>query len=76
MKTLRTTTDVLAALGGTDRIRDIFDVSPQVISNWRVRNRFPSHTYVIFMGLLDDNGLDAPNKLWPMRRKTINRKKR
>jgi hypothetical protein len=76
MKPLRTTADVLAALGGTETIRHAFGVSPQVVSNWRVRNRFPAHTYVLFMMLLDDVGVDAPNKLWPMRRKTIKRKKR
>jgi hypothetical protein len=54
----------------------VFGVSPQVVSNWRVRNRFPSYTYVLFFRLLEDNGFSAPSKLWPMRRKTIKRKKR
>lgn len=77
MKTLKTTKEVIDALGGTEAVSAAFTASRQSVSNWRVHNSFPAHTYFGFSILLAENGIHADSKLWKMHRKpNTSRKKK
>lgn len=36
-----TVSDVIEQLGGTSRAAELFDVTPQAVSNWRAEGKFP-----------------------------------
>lgn len=62
-QTPATTSEVIDALGGTSAVAAIGGWRPTRVSNWRAAGRFPSHTYRILSGALDERGLAVPN-LW------------
>jgi hypothetical protein len=37
--------DVILALGGTEAVAKMFNVTSQAVSVWRVRNALPPHTF-------------------------------
>ena len=45
MNRFATTKDVVTALGGTDAVAKMFNVTSQAVSVWRVRGHFPPHTF-------------------------------
>jgi len=61
------TSDVIDALGGTSAAAQKIGVRPQVISHWRVKGKFPAHTYIALRDLLEKEGIEAPDHLWRMR---------
>jgi hypothetical protein len=61
------TSDVIDALGGTSTAAQKIGVRPQVISHWRVKGKFPAHTYIALRGLLEKEGIEAPDHLWRMK---------
>lgn len=61
---ITTTPDAIAALGGTEAVRELTGRQPKAISNWRARGFFPSATYVVLSRALRDLGYEAPPELW------------
>jgi hypothetical protein len=64
---LKTTSEVIDALGGTAKTSNLMGVSMQAVSNWRGMMQFPSHTYLPLMALLRERGIEVPDSLWRMR---------
>lgn len=66
MTRLKTTEDVVAALGGTPAVSRLTGRGITAVCNWRARNVFPPNTYALLLGALRDVGKDAPGSLWGM----------
>lgn len=65
MRTLKTVPQVLDALGGNLAVRRLLDLEgPNVVANWRWRERLPPRTYLPLSDALRRRGLKAPPKLW------------
>lgn len=65
MSALRTTSEVVEALGGVPKTRDLVRAaSLQRIQNWVKRGRFPPETYVPINEALSGRGLSADPALW------------
>jgi hypothetical protein len=65
-KHLRTTAQVIAALGGKRAVADLTGRSWSAVWNWEDRKAFPPNTYAIIKGALQANGMAAPDSLWGM----------
>jgi hypothetical protein len=65
MADLRTTSQVIDALGGTCAVGRLVGRQPPAVTNWRERG-FPPETFLIFQHLLAERGLRAPAALWKM----------
>lgn len=63
---LRTTAQVIAALGGKHAVADLTGRSWSAVWNWEDRKAFPPNTYAILKGALQAEGLVAPDSLWGM----------
>jgi hypothetical protein len=70
MDTLRTTNDVIDALGGTKAVAVLTGKSPQSVTNYRLAPRFPADTFLIMRDALQRIGCDAPPSLWGIRELT------
>lgn len=71
--TLKTVPEVIAALGGTERVAQMVGVSYTAVSNWHARGVLPAHTYLILNEMLKRRRVRAPDRLWamtPVRRAT------
>ena len=66
MRTLKTTSEVIDALGGTKAVAELTKRSYRAAFNWRSFPKFPANTFVIFRAELDRCGFDAPLSLWGM----------
>lgn len=66
MKTLSTIDAIIKELGGTFAAADIMGVSPQAVSNWKKKKKFPAQTYLPLKSVLKHRGLEAPDALWRM----------
>jgi hypothetical protein len=67
MHELRTTLDVIIALGGNQPVADLTDSTNKAVSNWRGFETFPSNTYVAMISALHAIGKTAPASLWNMK---------
>lgn len=63
---LRTIGEVIEALGGNVAVRRRTGRSPQAVTNWRARGRFPRETYLLINGDLRRLRCSAPASLWGM----------
>jgi len=65
---LRSTEQVIDALGGYHAVIRMTGATPQVVSNWKKFKTFPSNTYTLMQGALARVGKSAPDSLWGMRK--------
>lgn len=63
---LKTSSDVIDALGGLTAVARLTGASSGAVWNWRQRG-FPSQTFLILTAALTARGLKAPASLWRMR---------
>lgn len=64
MDTLKSTSDVIEALGGIHAVAKLVGArTPTVVNNWR-RRGFPARFYPKMNHALASAGLTAPSKLW------------
>lgn len=75
MKTLRSTSLVINALGGNRAVAAHLSTTPKAVSNWRGK-KFPANTYVIIQSLLLSLDIYAPTWLWAMKLGKSKRKTR
>lgn len=68
MSTLPTTSLVIDALGGNQKVADFTGATPGSVSGWR-KSKFPAATYVMMKKRIKKMGLNAPDNLWSMRAK-------
>lgn len=67
MRRLRTTGDVIDALGGNAAIAEMLaGTNVRAVANWRLYGKFPAHTYVAINAALKAKRCEAPGNLWPM----------
>jgi hypothetical protein len=67
MAKLRTTSEVIDALGGNQALSDMTSTSVNGVYNWRAVGQFPADTYLLLKDALDKIDMNAPDHLWPMR---------
>jgi hypothetical protein len=67
MTTLRSTSDIITALGGIEAVAELTGTSINGVYNWRAGKQFPADTYLLLNAALKAIGDDAPDTLWPMR---------
>lgn len=67
MDELRTTSEVMDALGGNQPVADLTGSTNKAVSNWRGFEKFPSNTYVAMIAGLRAIGKTAPDSLWGMK---------
>jgi len=63
---LTTARQILAALGGVEKIAVLTQKSAKVVYHWQAINQFPSHTYCIMRRELKRHGYKARKHLWAM----------
>jgi hypothetical protein len=63
---LGSTSDVIAALGGTAAVARLTGNRMTTVSNWSSRRRFPARTFVVVSTELEKRGLSASPALWGM----------
>jgi hypothetical protein len=63
---LRTTKDVIEALGGTTAVAELTGRSYRAAFNWRGFQTFPANTFLKMRAALDEKGELAPPSLWGM----------
>ena len=67
---LSTTDEVIAKLGGNNKVAELCGVTGKAVSNWRGgksgRNKFPAETYLQISHALNNLGMTAPPSLWGM----------
>lgn len=66
MATLRTTKDVIEALGGTKQVALMTGREYPAAFNWRSFETFPPDTYLVLTAALAARGFSAPPSLWRM----------
>ena len=64
---LRTTNEVIGALGGYRAVINLTGTSPQVVTNWKNQDTFPARFFVLMDAELRKRGYRAPASLWGMR---------
>ena len=67
MQVLSTTSDVIAALGGTRAVADLTHRTYNAAYNWRYFDAFPSNTFLVMQAALRAKNIDAPASLWGIR---------
>ena len=67
MKTLRSTADIIDALGGIETVAELTGTSVNGVYNWRAGKQFPADTYLLIKEYLKVINATAPDHLWPMR---------
>lgn len=67
MDELKTTSEVMDALGGNIAVAELTSSSTKAVWNWRGFETFPSKTYVAMIGALEARGKTAPATLWGMK---------
>ncbi len=67
MAVLRTTAEVIDALGGVPSVRNLLQLKNyQQAQNWRLRGRFPGWTFLTLSRLVQAKGHTADPALWRM----------
>lgn len=64
---LKTSGEVIDAVGGGTVAAGIASSSPQCVNNWRRSGRFPPGTFLVFSARLKELGKRAPAALWRMK---------
>ena len=64
---LKTTSEVMDALGGNSAVAEITGSTVKAVWNWRGFETFPSNTYVAMTEALLQKGMSAPATLWGMK---------
>jgi hypothetical protein len=67
LKLVTTTTEAIDILGGTVAVSRLIGKSPQSVTNYRPRPRFPADTYLTMRAALNEKGFDAHPSLWGIR---------
>ena len=75
MSTLPTTSLVIDALGGNQKVAELTGATHGSVSGWR-KSKFPAATYVMLKKRIKKMGLSAPDTLWSMRRRPKRKAKR
>ncbi len=65
-RNLITTEQVMHALGGTRAVATLTGRKYSAAFHWLKFECFPSNTFLIMKGALEERGLDAPASLWRM----------
>lgn len=60
--------DVIEKLGGDESVAPMFEVTKKAVSNWRVANRFPGHTFLKITDELRRVGAEADHALFAFER--------
>jgi hypothetical protein len=68
MVKLNNTVAIIDFLGGNEIVAEMLDAHPKAVANWRYSGLFPADTYLALQQAMKDNGISAPDRLWPMRR--------
>jgi hypothetical protein len=63
---LKTTGEVMAALGGTTAVARLTNRKVTAASNWQSFDKFPANTFVVMTEALRRIGKRAPASLWGM----------
>jgi secreted protein with Ig-like and vWFA domain len=63
---LRTTREVVDALGGIQAVADLTGRNYDAASNWPRFKTFPADTYLVMTRALTEQGKTAPASLWRM----------
>ena len=64
--TLKSTKEVISALGGIEAVAKLTDSQYSAVGNWSAFDQFPAKTYVILKKALIRKGHAAPDSLWHM----------
>jgi hypothetical protein len=67
MEELKTTSEVMDALGGNASVAELTRSTVKAVWNWRGFETFPSNTYVAMTEALLQRGKSAPPTLWGMK---------
>ena len=67
MQVLKTTGDIIDALGNNVQAAKLLGVKYNSVTNWRTFGHFPPDTYVMIQKELRLRDLAAPPRLWKMR---------
>ena len=67
MSNIASTSVLIDALGGNQKVAAITHSSPNAVSGWR-RGKLPAATYVAIQKKVRKMGLSAPDSLWAMRK--------
>lgn len=65
-KSLKTTAEVIEALGGVRAVAELTNRRYSAAHNWKKFKTFPPDTYVAMQAALASYGLKAPARLWRM----------
>jgi hypothetical protein len=71
MSNLRTTAQVIKALGGKHEVARLTGRSWSAVWNWEDRKAFPTNTYAVLKAKLETKGASAPDTLWGMASKEM-----
>jgi|APCry1669192587_1035420.scaffolds.fasta_scaffold45229_1 hypothetical protein len=74
LTSLKSSAEVIDALGGTKPLIELLHVGSAAVSVWRVRNRFPAHTFPKIQQELLARGMTADASLWSFARKKSERR--
>jgi hypothetical protein len=66
MVELKSTSEVMDALGGNGAVAEMTGRTGKAVSNWRKFSSFPSNTFVILKSALALKGFIASDALWAM----------
>lgn len=66
---LKTTEDVIDAMGGNKEFAAAIGATPQAVNNWRRGKTFPANQYVIITEVLLAAKIIVPNSLFAMKRR-------
>lgn len=69
---LKSTVEVINALGGLQGMRELIGAVPQQVHLWKVRGFFPSRYYMVMSRALTEKGFEAPPELWRQVTGTLN----
>lgn len=70
MKRLNSVHEVIAAVGGEERIADLLGVGLKSVQQWKWKKVFPAKTYLAIVTELGRSGLSADQSLWSFVRAT------
>jgi len=71
MHDLKTTSEVMDALGGNPAVAKLTGSKTKAVWNWRTFETFPSNTYAVMIAALQERGKTAPASLWGMKQPEV-----
>lgn len=67
LRQLTSAPEIIDELGGPTAVAKLTNrKAPQVVSNWRAANSFPSNTFLAITMALRERNVSAPPTLWGM----------